>query len=156
MKESIKQQHVAPKSKRGSFTIEQYMVLKYRARGFTQKETADALSTTRSNISMIEARAKRKLRDARTTIRAYQSFLSTNSIVIQKGTRLQELPFLVLHEGDRRGVHIKSNVIQIIKLVKLFESKSIRSGKTSRHLRFVFNSQGKLSFLGRSSNITKK
>lgn len=144
-------QHVAPRIRRGLFTVEQYMVLKYRARGFSQRETAEALGTSRSNVSMIESRAKKKLSAARATVRAYQSMLPTNYVIlVGKGTRLQDIPLRILGEGDRRGIHLRSNVTEIIRLVKSVAPRHIRAGRTTRELRFIFDTAGRLRLvLGR-------
>ena len=45
--------------------------MELRARGFTQLETAKKLGTSRANVSMIECRAKKKLKKARETLRIY-------------------------------------------------------------------------------------
>ena len=51
--------------KKGHLTPQQYTVLKHRAEGKSQEETAKLLGTTRKNISLIERRARRKYRESR-------------------------------------------------------------------------------------------
>ncbi|MGI0085876.1 MAG: Tfx family DNA-binding protein, partial [Nitrososphaerales archaeon] len=82
------------------FTSNQFLILKLRSRGLTQLQTARQLETSRANVSMIEHRARNKLEKARATLRAYESIQSTHSVKVGAGTRLQEIPSFVLHEGD--------------------------------------------------------
>jgi len=131
-------------SKLGLLTKQQYLVLKYRSKGLSQLETARELRTSRANVSMIELRARRKVRRARQTISAYQSVLSSHSVIIDKRARLQEIPSIVLHEGDKYGIHIKSNLVEIIRLVKSIKPSCLGDGKTIRKLKFTFAQSGKL------------
>ena len=110
----------------------------------TQKETAKELGTTRANVSMIELRARRKVLLARETLRAYQSTLTEHHLVIPKGTKLYEIPTAVLREGDRFGIHIQSNIVEIIRIVKGLHPVCFEGGKTNRSISFVFNQSGKL------------
>ncbi len=132
-------------SKLGLFTPNQFHVLKFRSEGLTQVQTARALGTSRANVSMIELRARRKLGQARDTIRAYESVLSSHSVEVKKGTRLQQIPELVLHEGDRYGIHLQSNIVDIIRMVKSLKPPCVASGTTSSRLLFTFSQRGKLS-----------
>jgi Tfx family DNA-binding protein len=110
----------------------------------TQKETAKALATTRANVSMIELRARRKVAQARETLVAYQSTLTDHVLSIPKGTRFYDVPPLVLGEGDKRGVHIQSNIVEIVRMVKVLRPACLKNGKTTRTITFVFNRAGKL------------
>lgn len=112
----------------------------------TQKETARELRTTRANVSMIELRARRKVEQARGTLRAYQSTLTDHSVVVPKGTRLYDIPPIVLREGDRHGVHVQSNIVEIIRVVKNVQPSCLEDGKTTRGIVLVFNQKGKLHF----------
>jgi Tfx family DNA-binding protein len=130
--------------KSGLFNQKQLKILKLRARGFTQLETARELGTTRANVSMIEWRARKKLDKARETIQAYEALQSSHRVLVGKGTRLAELPLIVLHEGDKHRIHIRSDIIEIIRLVKAIRPSVVREGKTIRELEFKINERGKL------------
>ena len=142
---NVSKEEIPPKTKLGLFTTEQYLVLKCRAMGFTQLETANSLSISRSNASMIESRARRKLESAKETLNAYELLLSNHSVFVEKGTRLKNVPSLVLNEGDRYGIHLKSNLIDIIRLVQNFEPKVTVEGVTTRDLKFDINPRGKVT-----------
>jgi HTH-type transcriptional regulator, fmd operon transcriptional regulator len=110
----------------------------------TQKETAKALETTRANVSMIELRARRKVAQAKETLDAYRSTLTDHALRVPKGTRFYDVPPLVLGEGDRWGVHIRSNIVEIVRMVKDMRPPCLKQGRTTRSITFVFNNAGKL------------
>lgn len=130
--------------KGGLFNQKQLKILKLRARGFTQLETAKELGTTRANVSMIEWRARKKLDKARETIHAYEALQSSHTVLVEKGTKLAEVPLLLLHEGDKRHIHIKSDIVEIVRLVKALRPNPVRDGKIIRGLEFKINERGKL------------
>jgi HTH-type transcriptional regulator, fmd operon transcriptional regulator len=130
--------------KGGLFNQKQLKILKLRARGFTQLETAKELGTTRANVSMIEWRARKKLDKARETIQAYEALQSSHTVSVEKGTKLAEVPLIVLHEGDKRHIHIRSDIVEIVRLVKALKPIPVRDGKTIRQLEFKINERGKL------------
>ena len=51
---------------------------------------------------------------------------------------------LVLHEGDKRHIHIRSDIIEIVRLVKALRPVVVREGKILRNLEFKINERGKL------------
>ena len=130
--------------KRGSLTDAQYRVLVCRGKGMTQLETACELGTTRANVSMIELRARRRVQMARQTLDAYRSTLTDHVLTIPKGTRFYDIPSAVLREGDRWGVHLQSNIVDIVRLVKGVRPGCLEAGRTTRRISFVFNGAGKL------------
>ena len=130
--------------KGGLFNQKQLKILKFRAKGFTQLETAKELGTTRANVSMIEWRARKKLDKARETIQAYEALQSSHTVLVEKGTKLAEVPLLLLPEGDKRHIHIKSDIVEIVRLVKALRPNPVRDGKTIRGLEFKINERGKL------------
>ena len=137
-------QRIAVAMAHGSLTDAQYQILACRGRGLTQQETARELGTTRANVSMIELRAHRKVAQARETLEAYRSTLTDHVIKIPRGTMFYEIPTLVLREGDRFGIHMQSNVVEIIRMVKDKRPSYLAKGMTTRPIPFVFNRMGKL------------
>lgn len=133
---------------RGSLTELQYRVLAFRGKGLTQKETARELRTTRANVSMIELRARRKVDLASETLRAYKTTLTDHEVTVPKGTRMYDIPRLVLAEGDRFGVHLRSNIVEIVRMVKALRQGCVVGGRTTRRLTFVFNQGGRLRLRG--------
>src|SRR5579875_635223 len=132
----------------GLFTKRQFAVLKLRVGGgLSQLETAKKLGTSRSNVSMIESRAREKLEKARETLKAFESIVSRHFVKVDKGMRLHDIPAKVLQEGGKYGIHLRSNIIDIIRMVKQADPRSARTGTTTRELEFVFTQSGVLSLL---------
>jgi Tfx family DNA-binding protein len=111
----------------------------------SQSETARELHTTRANVSMIEHRARTNVERAKDTISAFQSTLTNHLVIVPKGTRAYDIPSFVLREGDRSGIHLQSNIVEIVRMVKEANPPCLASGKTNRRLSFVFNQKGKLT-----------
>ena len=75
--------------------------------------------------------------------------LTSHEIIVSRGTKLQEIPRIVLNSGDRYGIHIKSNLIDIIRMVKSIRPNRIVDGRLTQDLAFAFNERGKLSIVNR-------
>ena len=131
--------------KHGSLTKRQFLVLKYRTSGLSQLQTARKLTTSRANISMIELRAKKKIEKSRETIWAYESMLSKRVVRVKQGTRLQEIPSIVLAEGDLFKIHLRSNLVEIIRMVKRVDPACVKNGEITRDLEFAFTQSGLLT-----------
>ena len=131
--------------KHGSLTKRQFLVLKYRTSGLSQLQTARKLTTSRANISMIELRAKKKIEKARETLWAYESMLSKRVVRVKQGTRLQEIPSIVLAEGDRSKIHLRSNLVEIIRMVKRVDPACVKNGEITRDIEFAFTQSGLLT-----------
>lgn len=125
----------------------QVEILKLRAQGLTQAEIAKRLNLSRSYVSMIELRAKRKIKAAEETLKIVSLIQSQELIVIRKGTRLAEIPLVVLKTADKRRIHLKTNIIEIIRMVKLANPPCIRKGRTVRDITFKVSSEGRLILL---------
>jgi Tfx family DNA-binding protein len=131
----------------GLLTERQLNVLSCREKGMSQVETAEELRTTRANVSMIERRARMNVEKARKTLRAYESTLTNHAVTVERGSRPQEIPTIVLREGDRYGIHIQSNIVDIVRMVRAQKPSCIADGRITRDLTFVFNQRGKLSLV---------
>ncbi len=139
----------------GLLNEKQFQVLRLRAKGLSQLETAKQLGTTRANVSMIELRARKKVQKAKETFQAYESLQILHNVIVEKGTRLHDLPSVVLRLGDRLHIHIQSNLVEIIRMAKSLEPSCVRNGVLARDLLFTFNQRGKLS-LAQSKNFRQE
>jgi Tfx family DNA-binding protein len=132
----------------GLLTRKQLEVLELREKGYSQLETARLLEVSRASVSMIESRARKKIERARDTIRAYEKIQEAQHVVtIPKETRLQQIPMLVLQEADRCRIHVRSNMVDILRLVKSERPRLLSKGKTTGGMQFAFNERGKLRLL---------
>ena len=110
----------------------------------TQLEVALELGTTRANVSMIESRARRKVERAGKTMEAYRSTLTDHALKVRRGVRFYDVPSLVLREADRCGIHLKCNMVDIVRMVRGIRPSCLQQGKTTRTLLFVFDRSGRL------------
>lgn len=94
---------------------------------------------------MIELRAKKKLEKAKETLWAYEAMLSKHVVRVKQGTRLQEVPTIVLGEGDRFKIHLRSNLVEIIRMVKRTDPGCLKNGEITRDLEFAFTQGGLLT-----------
>ena len=130
--------------KKGALTDSQFAVLHRRGRGLTQRQTARELGTSRANVSMIELRARRKVELARETIRAYEAAIEERRVRIPKGVKFYDIPPAVLREGDRWGIHMQSNIVDIIRMIRAVKPNCLVDGRTNRAIYFEFNPSGRL------------
>ncbi len=135
----------------GFLTKKQFEVLCLREKGYLQREVANELCMSRSSVSMIEARARAQIRKARRTLQVFEKARANTQhrVVIEKGTRLQKMPLIVLEEADRLGIHMRSNMVEILRIVKRERSYCLSEddGRTTARLIFSFNDRGKLKLL---------
>jgi Tfx family DNA-binding protein len=132
----------------GFLTEKQFAVLSLRGKGFSQREISKELGLSRASVSMIEGRALKKVRRARETLDVYElTMRSQHKVIVEVGVRLQQIPMIVLQEADRHHIHLKSNMVDILRMVKKQKPKALSEGRTTEALTFAFNERGKVSLL---------
>ena len=122
----------------------QVEVLKLRAQGLSYADIAKKLNLSRAYVAMLELRAKRKIEIARKTLEIVSQIRAEELVKISKGTRLPDIPSIVLKEADRRGIHLETNIIEIIRMVKLANPPRLENGKTIRDIVFKVSPEGRL------------
>jgi hypothetical protein len=89
-----------------ALTERQVEVLELREQGKTQREVADRLGTTDSNVSAIERAAERNVEKARRTLELVRTIRSPVRFPVSPGTSFDELVTDVYANGDEAGVKI--------------------------------------------------
>lgn len=89
-----------------TLTERQVEVLELRERGLTQREVADRLGTTGSNVSAVERAAERNVEAARRTLRLVRTIRSPVRLTVEAGTTFDDLVDTVYDRGDENGVKI--------------------------------------------------
>lgn len=106
----------------------QYKVLQLRIeRGLTQKEVAKILGTTRENVAIIEKRAKRNIKLAEETLRAYKMLLCAKKVTIEPGTHLVDVPSIIVRASDSAGVKLRASFTKIYDEIR-FRARDCISG----------------------------
>lgn len=87
-------------------TGRQLEVLEFRERGYTQKEIADELGTTDSNVSAIERSARKNVRKAKRTLRLVRTLQSPVRFTVPQGATFDTLVDEVYARGDEADIKV--------------------------------------------------
>lgn len=116
--------------KHGFLSDRQFKVLQLRTeKGLSQAEVASVLGTTRENVTIIEKRARRNLRLAKETLRTYRLLLCVAKIKIEAGTRLIDVPGIVVKTGDNIGIKLKVNFTRVYDEIRFEAGDCISGGR---------------------------
>jgi Tfx family DNA-binding protein len=89
-----------------TLTERQVEVLELREEGHTQREVAEMLGSTGSNVSAIERAAERNVEDARRTLQLIRTIRSPVRITVEADTSFDELIDRVYERGDESGTKV--------------------------------------------------
>ncbi|MDS0284626.1 Tfx family DNA-binding protein [Haloarcula onubensis] len=87
-------------------TERQVAVLERRERGATQREVADDLGTTASNVSAIERAAEANVEKARRTLELVRALRAPVQFTVAAGSSFDELVAAVYDHGDEAGIKV--------------------------------------------------
>ncbi|MCD6480396.1 Tfx family DNA-binding protein [Candidatus Bathyarchaeota archaeon] len=131
----------------GLLTPTQFEVLRLRLEGLSQEEVAERLGTTRQNISIIERRAKRNLRLAEETLRAYRELVAASSVEVPPETHLVDIPRMVIDAADEAGVKLRANFTRIYDEIRFKAGKCVRGVKTIKPLKILIFKDGDIEVI---------
>lgn len=95
---------VAPEST--TLTERQVEVLELREAGLTQREVADELGTTDSNVSAIERAAEDNVRQARQTLELVRTIRAPTRFRAEAGLHFDDLVDAVYEAGNEAGIKL--------------------------------------------------
>uniref|UniRef100_A0A7J3XWZ0 Tfx family DNA-binding protein n=1 Tax=Thermogladius calderae TaxID=1200300 RepID=A0A7J3XWZ0_9CREN len=104
--------------KYGFLTEKQFEVLKLRLQGLTQAEVASRLGMSRSAVAIAEKRAFRKIKLSEDTLRVYRELKAVRILVFDEGTRLVDIPGVIMSEADRLGLKVRASFDYIFGLIR--------------------------------------
>ena len=113
--------------KRSFLTEQQIEVLRLRELGLTQKEIAERIGTTRENISIIEKRGRTNIERCKETLKEWERIKAPIILRIVKGTDVLDIPKQIFSEADRKGIKVKSNLIEILTRLGMDERDIIKN-----------------------------
>lgn len=87
-------------------TERQVEVLELREAGHTQREVADVLGTSDSNVSAIERAAEENIEKARRTLELARALRAPSRSTVPAGTSFDELVDHVYSQGDEAGIRV--------------------------------------------------
>ncbi|MEM4481539.1 MAG: Tfx family DNA-binding protein [Desulfurococcaceae archaeon] len=136
----------------GFLTERQYAVLSYRVKGYTQSEVAERLGISRSAVASIEKSAKRKIELAQKTISLYRQMLSVAILKIKAGTKLIDIPSIVIRRADELGIKLKGDFSYIYSQLRY--GVGVRKPVLDREVLVLFFKDG--SFEITSEDLSKR
>jgi len=89
-----------------TLTERQVEVLELREAGHTQREVAEMLGTTDSNVSAIERAAEENVEKARGTLELLRVIRSPVRFTVEEGTSFDELVDRMYERGDETGTKL--------------------------------------------------
>ncbi len=102
---------------RSVLTHRQAQVLALREREFSQASIAEALGTSRANVSSIEASARENVAKARETVAFAEALHAPVRVQIPAGTDLYDVPDLVYAACDEQGVKVEYSAPDLMKAI---------------------------------------
>lgn len=100
-----------------ALTRRQAEVLALRERGFSQSDIADALGTSRANISKVESAARENVAKARETVAFADALSAPVQVEIGAGEDLYDVPDRVYAACDDAGVKVPFSAPELMKRV---------------------------------------
>ncbi len=88
-------------------TDRQVQVLELREEGHTQREVAEQIGTTDSNVSAVERAAHENVSKARRTLELARRIRSPGRITVEAGASFDDLVDRIYASGDETGVKIE-------------------------------------------------
>ena len=95
-------------------TERQISVLQMRLGGLSQQQAADRLGTTRSNVSILEKRARQNIARAEKTLVQWMMLRAPISIKALAGTDVFDLPRMIFAAADEKGIKLPVTSLDII------------------------------------------
>ncbi|MDY6931542.1 MAG: Tfx family DNA-binding protein [Halobacteriota archaeon] len=126
-----------------SFLTEQQIeVLRLRELGLTQKEISGRLGTSRENVSIIEKRGRTNVERSIETLKEWELIKSPLIVVIEKGTDVLYVPKLIFDEADKKGIKVKSNLVEIITMIEVEKKELINNRTLNSDLEILVTNRG--------------
>ena len=110
---SKKRRALVKRRTKGFLTERQLLVLKLRRKGMSHEGIAKILNTTRENVMILEKRAFRNIRLAKETLE-YAAAVAGETIHVSKGTRIVDIPGMILGKADEAGLKLSMSMPALI------------------------------------------
>ncbi|MEM3670199.1 MAG: Tfx family DNA-binding protein [Thermoprotei archaeon] len=128
----------------GFLTSLQLSVLKLRAEGLTQAQTAASLGLSRAAVSMIESRAMRTVKKARETLEVAAVLGHPVKVSIEPPQRISDIPSMVFSAADRAGIRVRTTLLDLVRMIMRSSPPCAKSGRLTRKVVFILTPSGKI------------
>lgn len=123
-------------------THRQAQVLALRERGVSQADIAEALGTSRANVSSIESSARENVEKARETVAFAEALRAPVRVRVPAGTDLYDVPQLVYEACDEAGVKVDHTAPDLMKIVSDAAGSAVSGRQVSTPLIVGVTSDG--------------
>ena len=130
--------------KYGLLTEHQIKVLKLRSRGLSLREVASILGVSHQNIALTEKRALENIETAKQTLIAYKLATSPIKIIIDEGTKLIEIPRIIVEEADKAEIKVKGDFTLIFKLIRFKARECLENNRIKKPILVTVDDQGEI------------
>ncbi len=123
-------------------THRQAQVLALRERGVSQADIAQALGTSRANVSSIESSARENVAKARETVAFAEALRAPVRVRVPAGTDLYDVPQMVYDACDEAGVKVDHTAPDLMKVVSDAAGAAVSGRQVSTPLIVGVTSEG--------------
>lgn len=99
-------------------TEKQKKVLELREKGLTQEAISEIIDTSRSNVCLIEKRARENLNRSKETIKDWHKVFTPVKVLITEGTDVLDVPELVYKEANKADIKVDLSTINVVEKIK--------------------------------------
>lgn len=123
-------------------TDRQAEVLVLREQGVSQADIADALGTSRANVSKVEASARENIEKAAETVAFADALAAPVQVEVEPGTPVFDVPDMVYEACDDAGVKVASAAAALMRRVREQAADSVDDGTVTDSLLVVVDADG--------------
>ncbi|MBS1264133.1 MAG: DNA-binding protein Tfx [Methanonatronarchaeales archaeon] len=127
-------------------TERQLEVLRLREQDLTQREVAERLETSRSNVSLLERRGRENVERARATLDEWRKLTAEVVMEVEEGADLFEVPRDAYRLADERGIKVEMRSLEMVS--KLREKPNVTDRLVKEPFRVLISPRGEVSFDG--------
>ena len=109
-------------------THRQAQVLALREQDVPQAEIADALGTSRANVSSVEGSARDNIERSRETVAFAEALRAPVRVRVDAGTDLYDVPEAVYQACDEQGVKVEYSAPDLMKIVSDAAGDAVTGG----------------------------
>jgi len=126
----------------GVLTRRQAEVLALRERDIPQADIAEALGTSRANVSSVESSARENIEKARETVAFAEALTAPVQLTVEAGTDLYDVPNRVYSACDEAGVKVTRTAPELMKLVGDAAGDAVHGREVRRDITVSVTSDG--------------
>jgi Tfx family DNA-binding protein len=139
--------HVKGRKRTGGFLTERQLeILRMRRSGMGYDDVAKTIGTTKENVMILEKRALRNIRLAKETLEAAASIVG-QELVVPRGTRLVDVPPLVVDRANSSGVKLSVNMPTLMSQLSGALRNMIRDGALTEDVRIYLLPDGSVTLI---------